>query len=126
MSSIGTRIRERRKAAELNQTEAAKRIEIDQSTLSDIERGAGFSAEVLMRICQALDTTPEYIMRGESVDATEAEVLAVFRALKAESRTSMLAMARGLAQATPKLKGIPKSGESSPSRGSSGQSKKAA
>lgn len=64
MGTIGDRIRKLRKAKKMTQPVLAKLIGIDQSTLSDIERGAGFSAETLMRLADELETTAEFIMRG--------------------------------------------------------------
>lgn len=64
MGTIGERIRQLRKAHKLTQPVLAKAIGIDQSTLSDIERGAGFSAEILMRLAEELESTAEFIMRG--------------------------------------------------------------
>lgn len=64
MGTIGQRIRELRKTRGMTQPVLAKLVGIDQSTLSDIERGAGFSAEILMRLAENLDASAEYIMRG--------------------------------------------------------------
>jgi transcriptional regulator with XRE-family HTH domain len=60
----GARVRALRKALDMNQEELAVLVEVDQSTVSDIERGAGFSAEVLMRLAGALRTTPVMVMQG--------------------------------------------------------------
>lgn len=57
-------MRQLRKAKGLTQPVLAKAVGIDQSTLSDIERGAGFSAEILMRLAEELEATCEFIMRG--------------------------------------------------------------
>lgn len=127
MSSIGQRIRERRKAVGFSrQADVAKLIGVDQSTFSDMERGSGFGADVLMTLCGVLKTTPEYIMRGVSADVGEDEVLAVYRSLKPEGRTAMLAMARGLAMAQPQPATVPRSGELSNSGEESNPSKRAA
>lgn len=67
MEAIGERVRALRKRQGLTQVQLAKALGIDQSTLSDIERGAGFSAEVLVNLAHELGTTPEHIMRGEPV-----------------------------------------------------------
>ncbi|MBC7602773.1 MAG: helix-turn-helix domain-containing protein [Ramlibacter sp.] len=64
MRTIGERIRALRKGKYLTQPILAKAVGIDQSTLSDIERGAGFSAETLMRLADELETSAEFIMRG--------------------------------------------------------------
>lgn len=67
MTTPGKRIRDLRKSKEpaISQSDLAALIGVDQSTISDIENGRGLSAENMMRICEALSTTPQYIMRGE-------------------------------------------------------------
>lgn len=69
MDSVGTRIRALRKAKHLSQTQLGEAVGIDQSTISDIEsKGAKFSADILMSLCDALAATPEMIMRGEATN----------------------------------------------------------
>ena len=63
-NGVGERIRALRKAKGLTQPVLSKAVGIDQSTLSDIERGAGFSDEIRMSLAEELETTCEYIMRG--------------------------------------------------------------
>ncbi len=63
--AIGARIRWFRKERKLTQVQLSKAIGIDQSTLSDIERGGGFSAETLMRLSSVLNESPQTIMLGE-------------------------------------------------------------
>lgn len=67
MTTPGKRIRALRKSKDpaISQEQLAELIKVDQSTISDIENGKGLSAENLMKICEALVTTPQYIMRGE-------------------------------------------------------------
>lgn len=60
----GERIRSLRTAMKWNQVEFAMHLGVDQSTVSDIERGAGFSADLLMRMAEVLGVTPSYVMRG--------------------------------------------------------------
>lgn len=60
----GSRIRTLRLALKLNQTELAALIGVDQSTVSDIENGAGFSADLLMRLSDSLKVSPGIVMRG--------------------------------------------------------------
>lgn len=64
MEKPGTRIRAMRKALEMNQEALAERLGVDQSTVSDIERGAGFSADLLMRLVDTLGGSAAIIMRG--------------------------------------------------------------
>jgi len=69
MDTPGARIRNLRKARKLTQAQLADAMGIDQSTLSDIERGAGFTAETLMLICDALEANPYVIMRGQAISS---------------------------------------------------------
>lgn len=64
METPGQRIRRIRKALGLNQTDLAAAVGVDQSTISDIERGGGFSAELLIKIADALGCTAGILMRG--------------------------------------------------------------
>lgn len=67
METRGQRIRSMRKALGLNQGALAKLVGADQSTVSDWENekvGAEPSAEVLMKLVDALGGSAEYIMRG--------------------------------------------------------------
>lgn len=60
----GARIRAMRKALGWNQSELAEKLGVDQSTVSDIERGSGFAADLLMRLSDSLESSPGLIMRG--------------------------------------------------------------
>lgn len=102
MSPIGERIRALRKARKLTQIQLAERLAIDQSTLSDIERGAGFSAVTLVALCQALSASAQFIMYGGTEEELrETELLSCYRALASEEeRDHLLAVARALAAAT--------------------------
>lgn len=95
--SIGDRIRALRKSRGLTQVQLSKRLKIDQSTLSDIERGASFSAAVLLALADELQTSPHYIMRdGSEEDLLQAELVVCFQALQPEGREALLRVARGL------------------------------
>ena len=71
MATIGERIRDRRKAMKLRQGDLGGLVGLDQSTISDIERGQGFGADVLMRLSQALAIEPQFIMNGEEGSRNE-------------------------------------------------------
>lgn len=95
---IGKRVRDLRiERGFARQAALGELVGVDQSVISDIERGSGFGAAILMGLCEHLRTTPEYIMNGTSRDAAaEAELIAIFRGLSVAQRSAMLAMARGL------------------------------
>lgn len=90
MATVGERVRQLRKAKGLTQPILAKAIGIDQSTLSDIERGARFGAETLMCLAEALGTTCEYLMRGRVQESEE--MRKVQQAIKALSDEQRLAL----------------------------------
>lgn len=66
MSTPGLRLKALRKEKGLSQVQLAAIVRVDQSTISDIENEGGLSAENLMRLCEALQTTPQFVMRGKS------------------------------------------------------------
>lgn len=85
MDTPGSRLKALRKKKGLSQVQLSALVGIDQSTISDIENGGGLSAEYMMRLCEALDTTPQYVMRGRpAVD----EVIEQIRALVTPSVVS--------------------------------------
>ena len=62
---IGKRIAKRRKELGLKQTEVCEKAELSDKYLSNIERATSImSIDVLLRICEALDTTPNYLLLG--------------------------------------------------------------
>ena len=95
----GSRIRALRKSRGLTQGKLAKLIGLDQSTVSDIERGANFGADVLHQLCEQLQTTSRYIMRGgnDHSDLYEAELVGLFRALPEADQAHLLRTLRALA-----------------------------
>jgi transcriptional regulator with XRE-family HTH domain len=64
MKTRGQRIRAMRKALGMNQVELADKLGVDQSTVSDIENGKGFSSDLLMKLTEALGGTAALIMTG--------------------------------------------------------------
>lgn len=85
---VGARIRAMRKALGLNQEELAHKLEVDQSTVSDIERGAGFSADLLMKMTRHLGGTAELLMTGHDTSVWPFPHVAIesFLALDATQR----------------------------------------
>lgn len=93
-SPIGQRIRALRlsRVPKLNQTELAALVNVDQSVISDIENGAGFKADLLMELCEALRTSPDFIMRGGSERAMqEAQLIGFFRECDDDGRAELMA-----------------------------------
>jgi len=61
---IGKRIAKRRKVLDLTQSELAERANMSTTYTGNVERGAKCSIETLMKLCTALDVTPDYILIG--------------------------------------------------------------
>lgn len=66
---LGQRAAARRKELGLRQAQVCERCDINNNYLSNIERGKSIpSLEVLMRICEALEVTPDYLLMGTRRD----------------------------------------------------------
>jgi len=69
---IGRRIARRRRELGLKQSETEEKAGIGYKYLSNIERGISIpSTEVVMRLAEALDTTPDEFLVGTSHDSGE-------------------------------------------------------
>ena len=108
MKTIGNRVRDLRKAKGFaRQSDLGRLVGVDQSVISDIENGAGFKADVLMALCEHLDTTAEYLMLGEQATGQgEAEILTLYRKTNDEGRIAMIVTARGLRAAYPRVENV--------------------
>lgn len=109
MKTIGNRVRDLRKAKGFaRQSDLGRLVGVDQSVISDIENGAGFKADVLMALCEHLDTTAEYLMLGEQqAGQGEAEILTLYRKTNDEGRIAMIVTARGLQAVYPRMGNLP-------------------
>ena len=64
-TEIGRRIARRRKNLHLKQSDVEERADLSYKYLSNIERGISIpSTEVIMRLAQALETTPDEFLVG--------------------------------------------------------------
>lgn len=62
---IGENLAKRRKELRLKQYEVCERADINYKYLSNIETARSIpSLEVFIRLCQALETTPDHILMG--------------------------------------------------------------
>ena len=63
--NIGRRIRDRRQKLRIKQNVLAQRLDISNNHLSAIENGKeNPSIEILIKICHALEVTPDYLLLG--------------------------------------------------------------
>lgn len=82
---IGRKIALRRHELGLKQTEVCEICSLNEKYLSNIERAKSIpSIDVILRICEALDTTPDAILLGTHNSAPEklqGELIAKIRSL---------------------------------------------
>lgn len=93
---IGANIARRRKELHLKQTEVCERAEINDKYLSCIETARSIpSLEVFLKVCNALETTPDRILLGtvSQSDSTEMDsaLLDKFQKLSLENQKLCLA-----------------------------------
>ena len=62
---IGRRIAQRRRELGFKQYEVCEMIDVNYKYLSNIETGRSTpSLEIIMKLCEALQTTPDYLLLG--------------------------------------------------------------
>ncbi|MBR2404340.1 MAG: helix-turn-helix transcriptional regulator [Clostridia bacterium] len=72
---VGRRIAARRKALGLKQNKVNEMAELSDKYLSNIETARSIpSIDVLMRICKALNTTPDHILLGAVKKSSGSEI----------------------------------------------------
>lgn len=92
---IGKRIVKRRKELGLKQWQVEEKAGISFGYLSNIERATSvLSVEMLMRICNALDTTPDYLLLGVVAEMEDNDYLRSItnRAHQMSSKQARLAL----------------------------------
>ena len=93
---IGKNLARRRKELKLRQCEVCERAEINDKYLSCIETARSIpSLEVFLRVCTALETTPDHILLGSVMrtdySRDDAAILKKFTALSPENKRLALA-----------------------------------
>lgn len=87
---LGQRIAARRKALGLRQAQVCERCDINNNYLPNIERGKSIpSLEVLMRVCEALEVTPDYLLLGTRRKEDWEQVQLVAERLQGMSREQL-------------------------------------
>jgi len=61
---MGKRIAKRRNVLDITQADLAEKADLSPTYTGNVERGAKCSIETLMKLCAALDVTPDYILLG--------------------------------------------------------------
>ena len=62
MKETGRRIKDLRNGLEMSQKELAEAIGVAQNTISQYEKGAKTSLEVIVKLAVALETTTDYLL----------------------------------------------------------------
>jgi transcriptional regulator with XRE-family HTH domain len=103
-NTLGTRITELRKAKEWSQSDLATQVGISYAQIGRYEtKGSQPSATVLKKIADALDTTVDFLVNGNTEDKAnaslhDAEVIRYFKevdALPAEDKTALIRVIAG-------------------------------
>lgn len=92
LHTIGNNLYKIRKSRGLTQAEAAEKAGLSDRTYADIERG-GVSMRIdsLMRICSALNITPNDILVAEKpIEVTEEDVAAAMKGCGAKEKETAL------------------------------------
>ena len=119
MPTIASRVAALRAARRISQAALAKEVGVSQPTIANIERGrtTEIKGYVLESLAHALNTTPHYILEGETSEsaaddaATQAELIGIWRKLPQQHRETLLQTARGLLRAadmSPPTAGAPR------------------
>lgn len=104
MQTIKDRVKTLRKAMRISQAELARRCEVAQPSIANIEGGRTLEIKgyLLERLARELNTTAGYILEGATDDADheatmmQAEISAIFAKLSQEDRSALLRSARGM------------------------------
>ena len=90
-AQVGARIARRRKSLGLKQADVNESIDLSGKYLSAIETGKTIpSIDALMRICTALDTTPDHLLLGTTRVGSEVEIIREKVMLITDSKKIML------------------------------------
>ncbi|MCH5193547.1 MAG: helix-turn-helix transcriptional regulator [Oscillospiraceae bacterium] len=64
-AEVGRRMAKRRKELSLKQREVCEMVDANYKYISNLETGRSVpSLEMVMKLCKALDTTPDYLLLG--------------------------------------------------------------
>lgn len=90
LREIGARICEVRKKKRLTQEELAERMDVSIQMISNLERGKkAIRPENIVKLCEALDVSADYILRGISSGEELDEIIWKFRALSREKQEAV-------------------------------------
>ena len=65
LNAMGTRMKRRRKELKMSQAELAEKVNVSNNHISTIETGKQIpSLTTFVKICEQLDTTPDFLLLG--------------------------------------------------------------
>lgn len=108
METIGQRVTALRLGMRLSISELARRCEVSQPTMTNIESGKTKNVKgyVLDALARELNTTTAYLLEGAQSSndhestMMQAELAAIFRKLPPEDQQALMRTARGMLQAS--------------------------
>ena len=73
-AEVGRRMAKRRKELSLKQREVCEMVDANYKYISNLETGRSVpSLEMVMKLCEALNTTPDYLLLGTDIGSVMAE-----------------------------------------------------
>jgi transcriptional regulator with XRE-family HTH domain len=107
MDAIKDRVKALRLGLVMTQSELARRCEVTQPSIANIERGrtTEMKGYLLERLARELNTTATYILTGakseddHEASMLQAELVAIFSKLPPEDQQALIRSARGMYQA---------------------------
>ena len=82
LTEIGERLRIRRTQLRLTQQQICSKIDTTQTHYSNIENGkTGLSLEMLLKICEILDVSTDYVLLGKISNSNESMLVQYYNKL---------------------------------------------
>lgn len=97
LKEIGTRVNARRKELGLTQEALAERMEVSVQMISNVELGKkAIRPENLVKLCNALDASADYILRGIRADWEAVGFMEKYARLTPENQSLLEKLAENL------------------------------
>ena len=97
LKDIGTRINVRRKALGLTQEQLAERMEVSVQMISNLELGKkAIRPENLVKLCNILDVSADYILRGQRADFEMIDFMQKYALLSPENQELLARLTENL------------------------------
>lgn len=98
LREIGARIHARRKALGMTQEQLAEQMDVSIQMVSNLELGKkAIRPENLVKVCEALDISADFILRGRAADWESAALAVKIAALPADEQVLIAQLVEKLA-----------------------------